>query len=65
MPLGAFHREIAILFADAIKDTAHWLTEQISDGKARMARDTEWRRLQASPDWFDRLVVEKVLSSAT
>lgn len=60
MPIGAFYREIAILFAESITESARWLQEKTSDKKERQRKDREWRKIRQSDEWIDRMIVEKV-----
>jgi hypothetical protein len=64
MPLGAFHREIAMLLADTIVSEARRLRERTSDQKERRKLDKEWRATKQSTDWLDRLIVERVEQDA-
>jgi hypothetical protein len=60
MPLGAFYREIALLMADAIVREARRLQAKTSDSKERAALNKEYATLEASHDWFDMLIVERI-----
>lgn len=64
MPLGAFHREIATLLADAVIREARRISTRVSDKKERRALDREYQKLKQSSDWFDQLIVERILLDA-